>query len=366
MPSFRTGVVTEILDERSGLQKVRIAISPAENGDQAGSDNDEDGPERAYVLTAQVGPVEVGDEVVINTTAVDLGLGTGGWHFVHWNLSRRSWFEPGSGHIMKLRYSSLQLDTGAAEELEGVDPLSPRADLADLDKTLGGRPVVACTLHSQVPIIAAAYRAERSADRITYVMTDGAALPIALSDLMVTARDAGLIDATITAGHAFGGDLEAVSMPSALALAARDGADCVIVGMGPGVVGTSSPLGTTAVEAAWVLDTVAALGGRPILCVRASGADPRPRHQGASHHIDTVLALTRTAVQVPTVPGAEVEAPRHYVVYPEATRDVVAELAARGLRVTSMGRGPEDDPLFYHVAGAAGTWAATGAQIPED
>ncbi len=44
---------------------------------------------RAYVLTDQVGPVAVGDEVVLNTTAVDLGSGTGGWHVVHWNLARR-------------------------------------------------------------------------------------------------------------------------------------------------------------------------------------------------------------------------------------------------------------------------------------
>ena len=29
-----------------------------------------------------------GDRVVVNTTAVDLGLGTGGWHVVHWNLAR--------------------------------------------------------------------------------------------------------------------------------------------------------------------------------------------------------------------------------------------------------------------------------------
>jgi len=27
----------------------------------------------------------------VNTTAVDLGLGTGGWHIVHWNLARDGW-----------------------------------------------------------------------------------------------------------------------------------------------------------------------------------------------------------------------------------------------------------------------------------
>ena len=98
MPSFRTGVVTSVLAERRGLQKVEV-----------------DG-ERAYVLTQLIGTVAVGDRVVINTTAVDLALGTGGWHFVHWNLERSSWSSPGPGTVMKLRYTSLQVDTGAAEE----------------------------------------------------------------------------------------------------------------------------------------------------------------------------------------------------------------------------------------------------------
>jgi hypothetical protein len=38
--------------------------------------------------------------------------------------------------------------------------------------------------------------------------------------------------------------------------------------------------------------------------------------------------------------------------------DVPAILDGFGLWVTSMGRGPDDDPLFYAAAGAAGVWAA--------
>lgn len=329
MPAFRSGVISEILEERAGLQRVLV------------------GYERAYVLTDQIGPVAVGDEVVFNTTAVDLGLGTGGWHVVHWNLSRRSWGAPGPGHIMKLRYTSLQSDTGATEET--IDPGT------DLD----GVPVVACTLHSQVPIVAAAFLHHRPETRVVYVMTDGAALPIALSDLVVAMRHAELLHATITTGHAFGGDREAVSMPSGLAIAAAvERADLVIVGMGPGVVGTDSALGTTAVEAAAVLDAAAALGGRPICCVRASGVDPRPRHRGASHHVATVLRLTRAPVEVATVAGAEIDASRHRVHVLEPI-DAPALLRARGLHVTSMGRGPDDDPLFYAAAAAAGVLAAS-------
>lgn len=341
MPSFVTARVTEVLASRDGLQRVAT---------DAG---------RAYVLTSLVGPVAVGDRVVLNTTAVELGLGTGGWHVVHWNLERDAWSRPGPGHIMKLRYTSLQADTGAAEE-----------DHPDLPSDLGGMPVVAASLHSQVGVVAAVLRHLRPAAVVAYVMTEGAALPLALSDLVHTLRDRKLLDVTVTAGQAFGGDLEAVSVPSALALARHAaGADVTIVGMGPGVVGTASPLGTTSVEVAAVLDTVDALGGRGALCVRASAADPRERHRGVSHHVHTALSLVRTRPAVP-VPAhvADLNDPSDLadlagdvgaLAVPVEVPDVPAVLDELGLRITSMGRGPADDPLFYAAAGAAAAWAAS-------
>src|SRR3954447_8868975 len=74
------------------------------------------GPEPAYALSQLTGPVAVGDRVVVNTTAVELGLGTGGWHVVHWNLARDEWHERGPGHIIKGRYTSIQSDVGSTEE----------------------------------------------------------------------------------------------------------------------------------------------------------------------------------------------------------------------------------------------------------
>src|SRR5688572_14189999 len=143
MPSFVTATVTEVLEERAGLQRVAT-----------------DGG-RAYVVVDLVGTVAVGDRVVLNTTAVGLGLGTGGWHVVHWNLAREEWSQPGPGHIMKLRYTSLQADVGSTEE---HDPQVP--------EHLDGTPVVACSLHSQVGIVAAVARHLRPDARIAYVMTD--------------------------------------------------------------------------------------------------------------------------------------------------------------------------------------------------
>ncbi|MGE3620849.1 MAG: DUF3866 family protein, partial [Acidimicrobiia bacterium] len=154
MPTFRTAVVTGVLAERRGLQRVDTDLG------------------RAYVLTGLTGEVAPGDRVVLNTTAVELGLGTGGWHVVHWNLERDGWSRPGPGHIVKLRYTSLQTDTGAAEEDH------------DVPADLGGTPVVVGSLHSQLGVIAATVADLAPGTRLAYVMTDGGALPLALSDLV--------------------------------------------------------------------------------------------------------------------------------------------------------------------------------------
>lgn len=330
MPTFRTAVVTAILEERTGLQRV-----DTERG-------------RAYALTQLTGPVAVGDRVVLNTTAVDLGLGTGGWHVVHWNAERTELDEPGPGHIMKLRYTSLQVDAGSAEE---HDP--------DTAIDLGGMPVVVGSLHSQVPGVAAAIRAAAPDARIAYVMTDGASLPLVISDLVDAMTRVGLIDVTITAGHAFGGQLEAVSVPSALALARHVAhADVAIVAMGPGVVGTSSPLGTTALEVAPILDAAAALGGRPVAVLRMSDGDARERHRGVSHHSQTALDLVRTPVLVACPEPGAFEHVRHDVRVVEGP-NVPELLEELGLHVTTMGRGPDQDPLFFRATAAAGALAAS-------
>jgi len=342
VPTFRTGTVTELLEARPGLQRFLVDL-----GGEA--------PERTYSVTALTGSVEVGDEVVVNTTAVDRQLGTGGWHVLHWDLARRALDQPGPGHIMKLRYTSVQADTGAAEEEPG-GPIRDR---------LPGTPVVGCSVHSQLAAVAAAYKDRRPDARLVYVMTDGAALPLALSDLVVALTERGLLDGTVTAGHAFGGDLEAVSVPSALLLAAqRLQADAVVVGMGPGVVGTGTPYGTTAVEVAAALDAAAALGGLPILAVRCSSGDDRDRHRGVSHHAETILHLVRSPVWVPEHPGlrevVDLDAladDRHQVV-PVSSVDVAACFAEHGLTVTTMGRTVAEDPDFFAAAGAAGALAA--------
>jgi hypothetical protein len=331
MPSYRTGVVTDVVAERDGLQRVLV---------------DHDQP--AYVLTDLVGHVEVGDFVIVNTTAVELGLGTGGEHVVHWNLSRNTWNSEAPGHVMKLRYSSLQTDVAAVG-----------SDLSSLDEM----PVIVCGLHSQLPAAAVAFKAvaaERRNRRLAYVMTDAGALPLALSDLVYELRARNLIDLTITTGHAFGGDVEAVSIYDALALACEH-ADAVVVAMGPGSVGTGTTLGFSGIEVGACLDAAASLGGVPIAAVRASATDPRERHRGISHHTVTALTIathTRVVVAIPEglALDAEIEA-RHDIVR-VLECGIVGQMAAAGLAVTSMGRPAAEDPLFFECAAAAGTVAA--------
>lgn len=331
MPTFREATVAEVIGARSGIVRVRL-----------------DGGDRAYVVTQTTGPVEPGDRVVVNTTAVDLGLGTGGWHVVHWNLTRGPWSQPGPGHLMKLRYTSLQIDTGAAEE-----------DDPDLATELAGAPVVVAGLHSQLPVLVAAIDAARPGTRIGYVMTDGGALPLALSDTVADLVAKDLVAGTVTAGHAFGGDHECLNVPSALTVAVHSiGAEVVIVAMGPGVAGTGSRLGFSGLEAAPALDAAAWLGGAPIACVRASSGDGRPRHQGISHHTMTVLEATRSPVDVALPPGLEpvpgLDRHRWTTVHPG---DVEGDLAARDLIVRTMGRGPAEDGLFFAATASAGRHA---------
>lgn len=310
MPTFVTRRVVTLLSERPGLQRVEL-----------------DDRSRAYALTQLIGPVAVGDRVVVNTTAADLDLGTGGWHVVHWNLSREEWSGDGGGGEMKLRYTSEQTNVAMAPPVRDA---------------LDGAPVVICDVHSQVACVAMAFAAGAPGRRLVYVMADSAALPLALSETVP-----GLpLAATVTCGQAFGGDYEAVNVTAGL-LAAE--ADAYVVGPGPGVVGTGSRFGFSGLENAAIIDSVDSRGGRPVVCVRWSGADSRAGHQGLSHHTATVLDEARATALVAVPKGGAIDT-RHTVVEVE-----VPEL---NLWVVTMGRGQDDDPGFFRWAAAAGVLAA--------
>jgi Protein of unknown function (DUF3866) len=350
----RHGVVTAILRRRPGATEASVTIDP-------------DGPAaRAVGYDDLVGPLEVGDRVALNTTAVELGLGTGGFHLVM-ARSGGDRDDHGPGHAMKARYTPAQVRVLAVEE-----EASPHRAAVESVTDLRGLPVVCAELHSMVPVVAAAARAVAPGLRIAYVMTDGAALPLAFSRLAAQLRASGLVDGIVTAGQAFGGDLESITVHSGL-VAAREvlGAGVVVVAQGPGGMGTGTALGYSGTQVGEAVNAAGALGGRPVACLRMSTADGRERHRGVSHHSLTALgrlALARAKVAVPAVDDPELAATvagqlelagvtaRHELVLVEPP-DAAKLLASWGLEVRTMGRGPDDDPVFFSAAAAAGTLA---------
>ena len=79
----------------------------------------------------------------------------------------------------------------------------------------------------------------------------------------------------------------------------RDGHEAVVCSVGPGIVGTGTRFGHGALALAEAANAATALGGRPVLAVRTSEADPRERHHGVSHHAQSVLELALGQVAVP-------------------------------------------------------------------
>jgi hypothetical protein len=267
---------------------------------------------------------------------------------------------------MKLRYTPFQHEVLSVEE-----PDSPYHLALQQAQSLEGMPVVCCELHSQVPLVAAAIKQVAPQAKIVYCMTDEASLMAAFSKLIGQMQEARLIDATITSGQAFGGDLEAVTLHSALLAAhAVCGADIAICAQGPGIVGTATPFGHGGLAQAEALNAVAALDGVPLAVLRLSFADKRKRHQGVSHHTLTALGtvcLAEAVIPLPTDLSAEqlerIEqqledsgiADKHGIV------DVAVNASSidtRGLRITTMGRTQKDDGAFFSAAYAAGLFAA--------
>src|SRR6266849_5220054 len=143
---------------------------------------------------------------------------------------------------MKLPYTPLQSAVRHVEEDR------------ELPATLAGMAVVCCSVHSQVAPVCAGIGGDV---RVAYLQLAGGALPVSLSDAVRALQARGLIAAAVAVGA------------------------CIE--------------GVAAAEAA---NAASALGGSPIVAVRASEADARARHRGVSHHTGVVLALCLGDVSV--------------------------------------------------------------------
>jgi hypothetical protein len=90
-----------------------------------------------------------------------------------------------------------------------------------------------------------------------------------------------------------------------------------------------------------------------------SDGDERTRHRGLSHHTATALDLCHSSVTVPWPAGVDTVGLGHHQVTPVEPPPAARVLGALGLRVTTMGRGPDDDPLFFAAATSVGAHVAS-------
>ena len=319
MITLRRGSVTEIVDRGEGLVRLEVDGTPC------------------VAYPRLTGPVAVGDDVVVNVQARELGLGSGGFDVLYANLTRGLELAADDGaHVMKLPYTPLQAAVSHAEETE---PLA---------ETLAGMPVVCCSVHSQLAPVCAALGVRA---RVAYVQLPGGALPVSLSDAVRALRERGLVAAAVAAGVCVDGDVQTVTVHSALAWAAGNGFDAVVCAVGPGIVGTGSPLGHGGLATADAANAATGLGGSPVIAVRASDADRRDRHRGVSHHVRAALPLCLGAVKVAWPAGR----PAPEWLEPRAEVDASGwREACAGLPLSHMRRGPEEDAVFFEAAFAAG------------
>jgi uncharacterized protein DUF3866 len=327
-----------------------------------------DGERRpAWADTALLGEMREGDEVVVNTAALDLGLGSGGFDVVHVNLTRGlSGGEGTDEHVMKLNYTSLQHPVEPAEL-----PLflsSIYGDKGTAEPTRSPVPVLVLPLHGHLaPAAWAATQGsagggveETDRLKVGYVQTGGGALPGSFSRDVSELRERGLLCGHITAAPAYGGEHEALSVTGAFDAAANSlGWDAILAGPGPGIIGSETRLGHGGMTALDTAHASLALGLPTLISPRLSTADPRERHRGLSHHTLTVLDLLLAPVEI-AIPEGEEEiaaslelaaAGRHGLQVGAADLE---GYAATGLPAQTMGRKLADDPLFFAAALAAG------------
>lgn len=340
---------------------------------------------RAWADSSLVGEIEVGDEVILNTVALDLELGSGGFDIVHVNLTRGLSGEPEPDqHVIKLNYSSLQHPVQPVEALGGEYGFDQEPEPHGQDADSGRVPreqmaVAVLPLHGHLAPFTFAAGASRPGTRIGFIQAGGGALPGALSRDVAELRDRGLICGHITAGSSYGGEMEAITLAGALAAASGPlGWDLAVVGPGPGILGSATRLGHGGLAALDAAHTALALGHPTVISPRLSASDPRPRHRGLSHHTATVLELLLAAVTVALPEGQDAIATEvtrlargpvnHQVV--TAPADLPAYLES-GLPRRTMGRDATEDELFFAAPLAAGSVAARessaagqGKQVP--
>lgn len=345
----KTARVEKILSSRPGVNIVSLSIEGEEKS-------------RAINYKKLTGIVKTGDTVLVNTTAVELGLGTGGYHFIISNLDntaknkkKKDTKSFKSGHIMKMRYTPYQVKTLSVEEKD-----SPYHEQIKQFSNLKGQPVVLIPLHSLLAPLAIVFKHYFPAQKLVYIMTEGGALPLELSKLVYDLREKGFIDKTITIGHAFGGDLEAVNIFTGLAAASEiANGDLIVVGMGPGITGTGTQFGFSGVENVFYNYAVNILRGKSLIVPRISFAETRKRHHIISHHTITLFEkLIKESTDIVFPADSRIMKrlqqmklfDKHNIIFYHFHK-IEEILRKSNYNFCSMGRSFIDDPLFFVTGG---------------
>ena len=227
--------------------------------------------------------------------------------------------------MMVLPYTPGQLALRSNEETD------------EIEESIGGMPVVLCTVHSQVAPVCAGLG---EGLQVAYIQVAGGALPVSLSDTVRLLRERRMLTVACAVSPCLDGDAQFVTAAAALAWAKAQGNDVAVCSVGPGIVGTGSRLGHGALALADVANAAFSLRGRPVLAIRTSAADERGRHRGISHHAQTVMHFSLSELEMA-----------------EEGDDAGWEQACADLPLSHMGRGPAEDPVFFGAAYAAGVAA---------
>jgi len=346
---FKEGIITKILEQDDKVFWLEVKI----NNELF----------KAVNYNTLTGFPKIGDTVILNTTAMDLNLGTGGYHFVIHNNNIKENKVSGKGHIMKLRYTPLQTKCLAVEEKDSQYHESIKAF-----EDLNGSIFIVGTLHSMLAPIASVIKYLEPSISVNYIMTDAGSLPIQFSKTVKNLKDRKIISNTITVGHAFGGDYECVNIYSGL-IASKVvlKSDVTIITMGPGIVGTGTKYGFSGIEQGYIIDAINTFNGNSFAVPRISFSDKRERHAGVSHHTLTTMGeitKTKTNIVLPYLDNEKTDIiksqiydnnieTKHNIIF-ENGNDVKDALDYYGLDIRTMGRNYYEDTEFFLTLGATG------------
>jgi len=348
MISIERGTVQRIIWSRKGIECLEVGIGERK--------------EKALNYPFLTGRAMPGQGVILNTTAVQLGLGSGGYHFVMANCAVGNLPLSPGGHVIKLRYTPFQLKVQVYEEV--ISKKNPATAMLKYNG-LNNIPVVIGELHSMVAPFVLVLKMLNSSRKIVYIMTDSAALPLYLSNAIHRLKEDSLLEATVTCGHAFGGDLETVNIYTALIAAKEElKADVILVTPGPGVVGTFTRYGFSGIELGEHIDRVRRLKGLPVVIPRIGFRDSRERHHGLSHHTLTALAEIASERALLPLPLLNREKmlllykqlkisgllKKHKFVFVKLPRKVNLD---KKYALQTMGKGVKDEPAFFAAVAAA-------------